>query len=149
MGPSSGVRRLLEASTTTMPGIFRISTSGTTISNFTYTTRAPPVGPLQEPMLLYPSYLKRLNNETMQHLWHRASESLRIAERVEIYGYSLPESDLAVRTLFNVLRFRSEADERAIRVHAPSEASQERRRRFLGQQALIDGTRIEDGPADQ
>ena len=102
--------------------------------------------PAEDPVLLYPSYLKQLKGPIMQQIWHGAAEALRGAERVEIYGYSLPESDLAVRTLFNVLRFRAESGDLRVLVHDPGAASQERWKAFLGPKALVDGRRIEEKP---
>jgi hypothetical protein len=82
----------------------------------------------------------------MQQIWQDAAETLRRAERVDVYGYSLPESDLAVRTLFNILRFRAEANALRFLVHDPGPASQERWQTFLGPKAEVDGRRIEEGP---
>jgi hypothetical protein len=109
---------------------------------------APIVPPSEDPLLLYPSYLKQLNSPVMQQIWYRGSEALSAAERVEIYGYSLPESDLAVRTLLNVLRFRGESGAVRVLVHDPSVASQVRWKMFLGPKAgaLVDGRKIEEGP---
>jgi hypothetical protein len=44
----------------------------------------------------------------MQWIWHCAAKALEAAEKVEFVGYSLPESDLAVRVLLSPLRFRLE-----------------------------------------
>ncbi len=108
---------------------------------------AAPIGrPAEDPVLLYPSYLKQLSGRAMQQIWHDAAEALRRAERVDVYGYSLPESDLAVRTLFNVLRFRAEADALSVLVHDPGPASRERWQTFLGPKAVVDARRIEDPP---
>ncbi len=106
-----------------------------------------PVGrPAEDPVLLYPSYLKQLTGETMQRVWQDAALALQQAVRVDIYGYSLPESDLAVRTLFNVLRFRAETNALRVLVHDPGKPSQERWRSFLGANAVVDGRRIEEAP---
>jgi len=106
-----------------------------------------PIGrPAEDPVLLYPSYLKQLTGETMQQIWQDAAEALRKAERVDVYGYSLPESDLAVRTLFNVLRFRAQANTLRVLVHDPGKPSQERWRTFLGAKAIVDDRRIEEAP---
>jgi hypothetical protein len=102
-----------------------------------------PEGPPEDSVLLYPSFLKQLNGPVMQQIWHAASLFLSRATLVDVYGYSLPESDVAVRTLFNVLRFRSDA--RKVRVHVGSEA-QNRWKIFLGDAADIDGRRIEEEP---
>jgi hypothetical protein len=107
---------------------------------------APISGPPEDSVLLYPSYLKQLKGPIMQQIWQGAAEALRRAKRVDVYGYSLPESDLAVRTLFNVLRFRADL---RVMVHDPGPASQERWQTFLGPKAVVDSRRIEeDPPAD-
>jgi hypothetical protein len=90
------------------------------LSNFGFTSMGEPldlmdpqeprVGPPEGSVLLYPSFLKQLSGAVMQQIWHAAGEALRNASGIEMYGYSLPESDLAVRTLLNVLRFRSESE---------------------------------------
>jgi hypothetical protein len=113
-----------------------------------------PRGPGEDPVLLYPSYLKQLRGPVMQQIWHRAGEALREAEQVEIYGYSLPESDSAVRTLLNVLRFRAESGDIRVLTHDPGAASRHRWKAFfganaLGAKALVDDRRIEvEPPAD-
>jgi hypothetical protein len=105
-----------------------------------------PGGPAKDPVLLYPSYLKQLKSLVMQQIWHRAAEALHEAERVEVYGYSLPESDLAVRTLLNVLRFRSESGDLRVLIHDPGGASRHRWQAFVGAKALVDGRHIEEEP---
>ncbi len=68
--------------------------------------REPLVGPDMDPVLLYPSFLKRLSRIELREIWHKAKIALDNCDRVEIYGYSLPETDIAVRALLNDLRFR-------------------------------------------
>ena len=109
---------------------------------------APSDRPPEDSVLLYPSFLKQLSGFAIQQIWHAAAESLRKAERVDVYGYSLPESDTAVRTLLNVLRFRSAAGKLRLRVHDPGESAQSRWRNFLGDSATIDGQRVEEDPAN-
>lgn len=92
-------------------------------------------GPPEGSVLLYPSFLKQLRGSIMQQVWHAAAESLRKAKGVDVYGYSLPESDIAVRALLNALRFRSEADELRLRVHDPGTDAQDRWKTFLGDKA--------------
>ena len=127
------------------------------LSNFGFTSNGEPLdltdpqeprgGPPEGSVLLYPSFLKQLSGAVMQQIWHTASEALRNASGIEIYGYSLPESDLAVRTLLNVLRFRSESEPVGLWVHDPSTDAQERWREFLGKRAVVDGRLIEEMPS--
>lgn len=58
------------------------------------------------PGLDRPSYLKSLHTPVLQEIWQLAVEALHSADQVKIIGYSLPESDGAVRTLLNPLRSR-------------------------------------------
>ena len=107
---------------------------------------APNAGPAEGSVLLYPSFLKQLSNSVMQQIWYAAGEALRKAQHVEIYGYSLPASDIAVRTLLNLLRFRCERD-LILRIHDPSPEAQCRWREFIGDKE-IDGRLIEEPPVD-
>ncbi len=107
---------------------------------------APSGRPPEGSVLLYPSFLKQLSGAVMQQIWHAAAESLGRARGVEVYGYSLPESDVAIHALLNVLRFRSEANELDVRVHDPSGDAQDRWRRFLGDKPRIDGRLVEEVP---
>ena len=109
---------------------------------------APKQGVPEDPVLLYPSFLKQLNGPVMQEIWHLAAQSLSRAKVVDVYGYSLPESDVAVRTLLNVLRFRSEAREVRMRVHDKSPDAQDRWRAFLGDKPVVDDRLTEDPPSD-
>ncbi len=100
------------------------------------------LGPPENPVLLYPSFLKQLPGLEMQSVWDRAGEALQQAKRIDIYGYSLPESDSAVRALLNVLRFRLERAEIEVQVHNPGHEAQYRWREFLGKDAKIDGEKL-------
>ena len=104
----------------------------------------PRVGPPEGSVLLYPSFLKQLSGAVMQQIWHAAGEALATASRIDVYGYSLPESDSAVRTLLNVLRFRSESEMLRLSVHDPSLDAQERWRSFLGRRAVVDARLVEE-----
>ncbi len=42
----------------------------------------------------------------MQSIWYQAGSSLDMTDSAEVWGYSLPPSDAAVRTLLNALHFR-------------------------------------------
>lgn len=106
--------------------------------------REPPPGsgPPEGSVLMYPSYLKQLKSHEMQSVWHHTARGLEKAHHVEIWGYSLPESDTAVRVLLNPLRFRLDAGSVAVDVHDPNPEVQERWREFLGPHARIDGQRF-------
>lgn len=86
------------------------------------------IGP---PLSLYPS------------IWDQANKSLALAESVEIWGYSLPQSDTAVRILLNILRFRLANREVRVQVHEGVPEVRDRWQRFLGEGAEIDGRLLE------
>lgn len=52
------------------------------------------------PVVAYPSYLKRLSCPPLDLTWRTAASYLERAQYVEIVGYSLPTSDAAARSLF-------------------------------------------------
>ena len=60
-------------------------------------------GPEEYEVVLYPSFIKAFGWEgrsaVLVNVWRLAAEALRKAERVTIIGYSLPEADIAARTL--------------------------------------------------
>ena len=74
---------------------------------------SPRYGGPEHPMSAYPSFLEKLRGREMQQIWYRTGHALSKADEVEIWGYSLPESDVAVRTLLNVLRFRLKKNRRS------------------------------------
>lgn len=88
--------------------------------------------------LLYPSFLKRIEIPQLQKIWYEASDALRSADEVDICGYSLPESDTAVRVLFSCLRFRSQDVDVQVTVHDKSDETLERWRAFLGEKAILE-----------
>ncbi len=102
-----------------------------------------PIGPPDGFLLGYPSFLKQVRGQEMQSIWYQAAEALDDAESVEVWGYSLPQSDTAVRTLLNDLRFRLARGEVGVRVHEKIPEVQERWREFLGEAAEIDDALLE------
>jgi hypothetical protein len=101
------------------------------------------VGPPRESLLAYPSFLKQLPGEEMQEIWRAASEAIFKADSVEVWGYSLPESDLAVRTILAPLRSRLRYHTiRRVRVHDPSGDVRARWKDLLGSSAKIDSAML-------
>lgn len=93
-------------------------------------------------VMAYPTYLKRLAAPEMQQVWRLAGNALRKAHIVEVWGYSLPDSDAAIRILLNELRFRRKV---RIYVHEPCEAARKRWCGFLrgsSGQICIDGKKL-------
>ncbi len=101
------------------------------------------IGPPEAPVLAYPSFLKQLRGPEMQAVWSLADEALRTARIIEVWGYSLPESDAAARTLLNSLQLRLERQEAEVLVHDPSSEARTRWRAFLGEKARIADARLE------
>ena len=97
-----------------------------------------PIGPPDDFLLGYPSFLKQVRGEQMQSIWYQAARSLDLADSVEVWGYSLPPSDTAVRTLLNGLRFRLARGEVKVRVHDPLREVRDRWCEFLGDAAKLD-----------
>jgi hypothetical protein len=62
---------------------------------------------LGDPVMTYPTFIKTIASKQMGRLWYLADLALRRADRIEIYGYSLPHSDGAARVLLNRIRYRS------------------------------------------
>jgi hypothetical protein len=93
---------------------------------------SPEYGPPERPVIAYPSFLKKLRGPEMQQIWYRAGRALSRAHEVDIWGYSLPESDAAVRALLNVLRFRLKRKLAVVSVHDPDYNTRMRWRNFLG-----------------
>jgi hypothetical protein len=93
---------------------------------------------------IIPTFLKTVpDGPAMQTVWYLADEALRRADLIETYGYSLPASDSAARVLLNRLRFRLDAGDVRVRVHAGKGDAQDRWRAFLGPKAEIDDEKIE------
>ena len=88
----------------------------------------------QRSLMAYPSFLKKLRGPEMQRVWSLASRALSSANAIEVWGYSLPSSDVAVRALLNPLRFRLARGKLRVEVHDPDPTGQvhERWREFLG-----------------
>jgi hypothetical protein len=97
-----------------------------------------PIGPPDGFLLGYPSFLKQLRGQEMQSIWHQAARALEEAESVEVWGYSLPQSDTAVRSLLNCLRFRRTPRKVRVRVHDPLREVRDRWAEFLGETAETD-----------
>ena len=47
-------------------------------------------GPPEKQVLLYPSFLKQLDQPDLLCVWNKADRALREATRIRIFGYSLP-----------------------------------------------------------
>jgi hypothetical protein len=94
-------------------------------------------------VIAYPSFIKELSTPPIPEIWRRADCALRCAHEVEIWGYSLPKSDSAVRALLNPLRSRLEEEQLQVSVHEPYDNEVcVRWRQSLGPKAQIDKRRL-------
>lgn len=82
--------------------------------------------------MAYPSFLKRLDHPTMDCIWRRASEALAGAESLEVWGYSLPASDGAIRALLQAASTRVRGGELDVVVHDPWKRVLRRWQELLG-----------------
>lgn len=104
---------------------------------------APSIGPEHRAVWSYPSFLKRIRGDEMRQVWRLADAALRQAKTVEVWGYSLPESDIAARVLFNVLPDRLKREEVTISVHIYGDRpeagkARDRWRSLLGKHECVD-----------
>ena len=84
------------------------------------------------PLIAYPSFLKRLDHPTVDSIWRDASEALARAESLEVWGYSLPASDGAIRALLQTVSVRARRKELDVVVYDPSQCVLKRWKRLLG-----------------
>lgn len=108
---------------------------------------APSVGPEHSAVWAYPSFLKQIRGSEMRQVWQLADGALRQAKTVEVWGYSLPESDSAARVLLNVLPVRLKRCEVKINVHvygdrAEDKNARERWRTYLDDRECVDEHRL-------
>jgi len=124
---------------------FRLSERGGTL--WLFDPLAPNNGSNYKPVWAYPSFLKRFHGKEMRQVWRLADEALRQAKTVEVWGYSLPESDTAARVLLNVLPGRLKRGDLAVRVHLYGDAPEARKARnrwctFLDDRKCVDEQRL-------
>jgi len=94
------------------------------------------------PLIVYPTFLKSISFRPLAALWQQAASALARADLVDIYGYSLPESDGAVRALLNILPVRLARQAVRVRVHDPNAFVRKRWMYFLGKRARATGDRL-------
>jgi hypothetical protein len=92
--------------------------------------------------LAYPSFLKRFENRFILDIWRQADEALNKADAVEIWGYSLPPSDSAMRVLLLSLRSHAQARAAQVAVHNPNGEHLARFRQYFGDSVSLDERRL-------
>lgn len=91
------------------------------------------------PAIAYPSFMKTFNAPSLLDIWWQAELALCAAEKVEVWGYSLPPTDSAVRVVLNPLRSRLDRRQERVSVHEPCSGEvRDRWRHFLGSEATVD-----------
>jgi len=95
-------------------------------------------GPNRDPVVAYPSFLKQLPGTELQEIWQAATRAVLTADSIEVWGYSLPESDIGVRVLLTPLRSRLSSRSVEVSVHDPSAEVGSRWKDFLGRKTRID-----------
>lgn len=101
--------------------------------------------PENDPLIVYPSFLKQLEGVGIQTVWEQARLALEVATEVRIVGASLPDSDAALRSLLNPLRFGAAKGAVSIAVHNPDSDARTRWREFLGDQIICKNLRAGEG----
>lgn len=97
------------------------------------------------PLLIHPSYLQVLGTAEIREIWNKAAHALSKANEVEVWGYSLPESDHAVRTLIAPLKVRLERSKVSVVVHDPDLETRRRWTKFFGSALVTDDACAESG----
>jgi hypothetical protein len=98
----------------------------------------PEEGLNDRPLIAHPSYMKTTQNVFLREIWRCADIAIRSADYAEIWGYSLPESDIAVAVLLAPLRWRASVGEVTINVHNPNGRDLDRYRSFFDGLAILD-----------
>lgn len=91
-------------------------------------------------VLAYPSFLKKLDVPVILDIWQKADAARRQADEIEIWGYSLPESDSAARVLFNSVRGRHQGN--AVRIHVAGDNEARNRWRTFLPSATVDDAKL-------
>jgi len=91
-------------------------------------------------LFVAPTFVKEIPAAIeIQQIWYQAASALADADKVEICGYSLPQSDAAARLLLNPLRFRLSKQSVEVVVTDPNPATRERWDAFMGAKVSRDG----------
>ncbi len=83
------------------------------------------------PLILHPAYLKTAQNKYLREIWRQADAKIRSADTVEFWGYSLPDSDIAVSLLLAPLRWRAATGEVKLVANNPDGEALDRYRSFF------------------
>lgn len=78
-------------------------------------TYCPICGVRYDPMIITPTFLKNYNNHYIGRIWLAAEETLQQADEIVFIGYSLPDADIVLRTMFARSVYRN----RVLNNHSP------------------------------
>ena len=98
----------------------------------------PGHGADMNPVVVFPSYLKQLDDPILQSIWDQAGTALHTATNITFIGFSLPKADVAIRALLNPVRRRLSDGMCEVTVMVASDSQAEKRwKRFLGDRVQI------------
>lgn len=98
----------------------------------------PGHGPDLHPVVVFPSYLKNLEDEVLQAIWDQAARALYSSDRITFVGYSLPAADVAIRALLNPIRKRLADGNCSVTAVVGDDSHAERRwKTFLGHGVIV------------
>jgi hypothetical protein len=91
-----------------------------------------------DPVVAYPSFIKRLDHPVLSAVWAQAADALAASGHVRICCYSLPPSDSAIRTLLLLpLRTRLERNDVSVEIWDRSSDTLKTWTEFLGNKASL------------
>ena len=99
---------------------------------------------LDPSVMIYPAYLKILDNPIIQSIWEQACQALSQAETIVIVGYSLPSEDIGVRTLLLPLRERIKRSQVNVTIVDTNQTILDRWKDFLGEGSIYLKERAEN-----
>lgn len=91
----------------------------------------------EEVILAYPSFLKQLRSEPLQTVWHKTLRCFASAECIDVWGYSLPPDDSAVRTLLLSVVTRVREGDCWVTVHDPNSQVLDRWKELFGSRVTL------------
>ena len=105
-------------------------------------TSEPDLDPYPEAAFIYPSFIKQFVEPELRRVWAEASWALAKCAEFRAVGYSLPESDVGVRTLLNPLSLRIRERAVSVIVEDPAGAVNKRWQALLGDDIILTGRSI-------
>ena len=92
-------------------------------------------GTRYEPVIVTPTFLKSYDNPFIKDIWRAIEAELRRAERITFIGYSLPDADIMLRTMFSRAWYQAKCPVTVVNSDSQSKSNYERlfgHVRFIG-----------------